>query len=65
MKTQGLVGAYDTLTVEEVEKVIGYYLQHRDEVRAYIEAKVFMCSPGRLCGGIGSPGGSEHGVWRL
>ena len=33
---EDLVRAYDTLALADVHAVIGYYLRHRDEVRAYL-----------------------------
>lgn len=39
MTPEGLVRAYDTLELAEVYAVIGYYLRHRDEVRAYLKRR--------------------------
>ena len=36
MTPEDIVRAYDTLVLADVYAVIGYYLRHRDEVRAYL-----------------------------
>lgn len=39
MTPEDIVRAYDTLVLEDVYAVIGYYLRHRDEVRAYLKRR--------------------------
>ena len=39
MTPEEMVRAYDTLDLADVYAVIAYYLQHRDEVRAYLERR--------------------------
>jgi uncharacterized protein (DUF433 family) len=39
MTPEDLVRAYDTLALADVHAVIAYYLQHRDEVRAYLKRR--------------------------
>ena len=39
MTPEGMVRAYDTLTLADVHAVIAYYLRHRDEVRAYLRRR--------------------------
>src|SRR6516165_2153017 len=39
MTPEEMVRAYDTLELADVYAVIAYYLQHRDEVRAYLERR--------------------------
>lgn len=39
MTPEDLVRAYDTLDLAEVHAVIGYYLGHRVEVRAYLKRR--------------------------
>ncbi len=36
MTPEDMVRAYDTLALADLYAVIGYYLRHRDEVRAYL-----------------------------
>ena len=36
---EDMVRGYDTLVLADVYVVIGYYLRHRDEVRAYVERR--------------------------
>ena len=36
MTPEDMVRAYDTLVLADVYAIIGYYLRHRDEVRAYL-----------------------------
>ena len=38
MTPEDMVRAYDTLELADVYAVIAYYLRHKDEVRAYLEA---------------------------
>jgi uncharacterized protein (DUF433 family) len=37
MTPEDMIRAYDTLELADVYAVIGYYLRHRDEVRAYLK----------------------------
>jgi uncharacterized protein (DUF433 family) len=39
MTPEDMVRAYDTLVLADVYAVIGYYLRHRDEVRAYLKRR--------------------------
>lgn len=39
MTPEDLARAYDTLELAEVHAVIAYYLQHREEVRAYLKRR--------------------------
>ncbi len=39
MTPEDLVRAYDSLDLADVHAVIGYYLRHRDEVRAYLKQR--------------------------
>ena len=39
MTPEDTVRAYDTLELADVYSVIGYYLRHRDEVRAYLKRR--------------------------
>ena len=39
MTPEDLVRVYDTLDLAEVHAVIAYYLQHREEVRAYLKRR--------------------------
>src|ERR1022692_3392004 len=39
MTPEDMVRAYDTLVLPDVYAVIGYYLRHRDEVRAYLKRR--------------------------
>jgi uncharacterized protein (DUF433 family) len=39
MTPEDMVRAYDTLLLADVYAVIAYYLQHRDEVRAYLKRR--------------------------
>ena len=36
---ENMVRTYDTLVLADVHAVIAYYLQHRDEVRAYLKRR--------------------------
>ncbi len=40
MTPEDLVRAHDTLKLADVYAVIGYYLRHREEVRAYLKRRV-------------------------
>jgi len=39
MTPEDMVRAYPTLVLADVYAVIGYYLRHRDEVRAYLDRR--------------------------
>src|SRR5947209_1371219 len=39
MTPEDMVRAYDTLELADAYAVIGYYLRHRDEVRAYLNRR--------------------------
>jgi uncharacterized protein (DUF433 family) len=39
MTPEDMVRAYDTLVLADVYTVVGYYLRHRDQVRAYLKAR--------------------------
>ncbi len=39
MTPEDMVRAYDTLELADVHAAIGYYLRHRDEVRAYLKRR--------------------------
>ena len=39
MTPEEMVRAYDTLVLEDAHAVIAYYLQHRDEVLAYLKQR--------------------------
>ena len=39
MTPEDMVRAYDTLELADVHAVIGYYLRHREEVRAYLKRR--------------------------
>jgi uncharacterized protein (DUF433 family) len=39
MTPEDMVRAYDALVLSDVYAVIAYYLQHRDEVRAYLKQR--------------------------
>ena len=39
MTPEDMVRAYDTLVLEDVYAVIGYYLRHGDDVRAYLKRR--------------------------
>ncbi len=39
MTPEDMVRTYDTLELADVHAVIGYYLRHRDEVRAYLKRR--------------------------
>jgi uncharacterized protein (DUF433 family) len=39
MTPEGMVRAYDTLSLADIHAVIAYYLRHRDEVRAYLKRR--------------------------
>ena|SRR6266446_4643800 len=39
MTPEDMVRAYDTLVLADVHAVIGYYLRHIDEVRAYLKRR--------------------------
>lgn len=39
MTPEGMVRAYDTLSLADVHEAIAYYLRHREEVRAYLKRR--------------------------
>src|SRR5437667_9013659 len=39
MTPEDMVRAYDTLVLADVHDVIGYYLRHQEEVRAYLKRR--------------------------